>query len=240
MGNLLFSFITLKKVLFPQFWEKKSNENIGGMHMLYENEVKRSVDVAYSKYEMLEKLQKLRTPGLVRQNKIYILTNEVNEFHALARDAQIEIVTIHGIRNHLKVLFTKEDAIEKMLHRMLLSPTEKRNYMEVIKKGGMVLVSGTDPFYESEWTGHTLTKWITNQKNPSNLIVWGLKEIHPVAFKPQRALYMPNMAVAGEFGMGDEADPDEIPLQDDQRYIRDPKTGNLGIYQAPHKDGRAS
>ncbi|MGE7020881.1 general stress protein [Solibacillus cecembensis] len=205
-----------------------------------ENEVKRSIDVAHSKSEMLEKLQKLRTPGLARQNTIYILTNEVNEFHALARDAQIQIVTTHGIRNHLKALFTKETAIEKTLHRMLLSPTEKREYMEVIKKGGMVLVSGTDPFYESEWTGHTLTKWITNQKNPSNLIIWGLKEIRPVAFNPQRVIRMPDMAVAGEFGMADEVEPDEIPLQDDQRYIRDPKTGELGIYQAPHKDGRAS
>ncbi|MEK4423896.1 serine/threonine protein kinase [Solibacillus sp. FSL K6-1523] len=205
-----------------------------------ENEVKRSVDVAYSKHEMLEKLQKLRMPGLVRQNKIYILTNEVNEFHALARDAQIQIVTTHGIRNHLKALFTKETAIEKILHRLLLSPVEKREYMGVIKKGGMVLVSGTDPFYESEWTGHTLTKWITNQKNPSNLIIWGLKEIRPVAFKSQRTLRMPDMAVAGEFGMAKEVDSDEIPLQDDQRYIRDPKTGELGIYQAPHKDVRAS
>ncbi|ATP38851.1 serine/threonine protein kinase [Solibacillus sp. R5-41] len=204
---------------------------------MYENEVKRSIDIAYSKYEMFEKLQKLRTPDLTRQNTIYIITNEVSEFHALARDTQIQIVTTHGIRNHIKALFTKETPIEKAIRRMQLSKKEEKEYMEVIKKGGMVLVSGADPFNESEWTGHTLTKWITNQKNPSNLFIWGLKEIYPVTFKPQRAPRMPDMAVAGEFGIRDKADKDKSPLQDDQCYIRDPMTGELGIYQAPHKNG---
>lgn len=202
--------------------------------------MKRSIDVANSKYEMFEKLQKLRTPGLTRQNTIYIITNEVNEFHALARDTQIQIVTTHGIGNHLKALFTKETPIEKTIRRMQLPIAEEKEYMEVIKRGGILLVSGTDPFNESEWNGHTLTKWITNQKNPSNLFIWGVKDIHLVAFQPQQANATPNMAVAGDFDVINEADKDGMPLQDDQSYIRDPKTGELGIYQAPHKDGHAS
>ncbi|MEG0384105.1 MAG: serine/threonine protein kinase, partial [Solibacillus sp.] len=201
---------------------------------------KRSIDVANSKYEMFEKLQKLCTPALLWPNTIYILTNEVNEFHALARDPQIQIVTTHGIRNHLKALFTKETPIEKAFRRMQLSIAEEKEYMEVIKKGGMVLVSGTDPFNESEWTGHTLTKWITNQKNPSNFFIWGLKEIHPVAYNVQRATSVPVVAVVENYKFVDEADINEFPLQEGQRYIRYRKTGELGIYQGPHKDERSS
>lgn len=205
---------------------------------MLDREGKRTIDVAYTKHEMLEKLQELRTPpDFVNQNKVYILTKEVNEFHALTRDRQIEIVTTHGVRSFVKSLIMKETPIENAFRRMNLTPTERRDYETIIRSGGIVLVSGTDPFHEEEWTGHTLNKWITNQANSSNLIVKDVQNIRQVPYEPQPEVhYMPEMAVAGEFGHADEVRaPDEIPLQDNQRYVRDPKTKQLGIYQAPHE-----
>lgn len=154
--------------------------------MLNENEVKCSVEVACSKHEMLEILQKLRTPGLVKQNIIYILTNEVDRFHALGRDPQIQILTTHGICNQIKALLAKENSFEKAFRQMQLSPTEMKDYMKKINDGGMVIISGADPFNESEWTGHTLTKWITDDKNSSNLANRGVREGQPVRYKPPR------------------------------------------------------
>lgn len=216
-------------------WEKEINNTFGGMHMFI-NEEKRTVDIVNSKHEMLEKLQELRiSPQMNHRNKIYILSKDVNEFHALTRDDQIEIVTTHGIRSFIKTLLFKETPIEKVLCRMNLPPTESRDYKKAIKNGSIVLVSGSDPFNEHEWTGHTLNKWITNQSNASNLINWDVKDIRVVPFHSNQEVHMaPEMAVAGEFGRASDEGNDEIPLKDNQRYVRDPKTKELSIYQGPH------
>lgn len=202
------------------------------------NEEKRTIDVAYTKHEMLEKLQELRkSPEIVDQNKIYILTKHVNEFHALSRDHQIELVTTHGIRSFMKSLIFKETPIERALRRMNLSPTERSEYEAVIKAGGIMLISGRDPFNEQEWTGHTLNKWITNQFNTSNLINRNVKEIRQVPYQRESQIYVTTVTgVSGDYGLNNAPiDDDVIPLKDNQRYVRHPKTKVLSIYQGPHE-----
>lgn len=204
---------------------------------MFSQEEKRTIEVAYTKNEMLEKLQHLRKdPTTVDQNMIYILAKEVNEFHALGRDPQVKIVTTHGVRSLIKTLLFKETPIEKSLRRMKLTPAQYHEYSKALKNGGILLVSGSDPYDERQWTGHTLNKWITNQANSSNLIVWDVKDVRIVPYKPDEEVnYMPEMAVAGEFGQADlVVEPGEMPLKDNQRYVRDPKTKALSIYQAPH------
>ena len=205
---------------------------------MFRNEPKQTIDVAYTKHEMLEKLQELRkAPEIVDRDKIYILTNHVNEFHALTRDDQIELVTSQGISNFIKTLLFKETPIEKALRRMNLSHSDRIEYEAIIGIGGMVLVSGTDPFNEREWTGHTLNKWITNQSNSSNLILWDVKDIRQVPYhQEKKEHFIPEWGVASEFGQGEEVVlTGDIPLKDSQRYVRHPKTKELSIYQAPYE-----
>ena len=203
---------------------------------MFSNEEKRTVEIVKTKNELLVKLQELRKPpDIVDRNKIYILAKHVDEFHALNRDEQIDIVTTHGIRSFIKTLLFKETPIEKALRRMQLSPFEKRRYEASIKNGDIVIVSGSDPFNEHQWTGHTLNKWITNQSNASNLIDWNVKDIRVVPFTPKQEVQMaPEMSVASDFGQEIHVSSDEIPLMDNQRYVRHPKTRVLSIYQGPH------
>lgn len=207
---------------------------------MYEHEPKQTVDLVYTKHDLFTKLQELRkSPEVVHRNQIYILTKHVDEFHALTRDSQITLVTTHGIRNFMKELLFKESPIEKVLRRMNVSHGERVKYEAVIRSGGMVVVSGTDPLHEQEWTGHTLTRWITNRSNSSNITLHDVKKERVVPYEPEKQLYvLPSMGVAGEFGRASEvmvtAD-DEMPLKDNQRYVRDPRTRELGIYQGPHQ-----
>ncbi|MGN7477001.1 general stress protein [Solibacillus silvestris] len=204
---------------------------------MFRNEPKQTIDVAYSKRELLEKLQELREPdNVLDRTNIYVLTKDVDEFHSLGRDQQITLVTSNGIFGFLKNLFKKESPIEEKLRRLNLPHNERLEYEAIIQSGGKLLITGRDPFNEEEWTGHTLYNWITNRSNPSNLIRWDVKEERPVPFQQRRQFeYVPNMGVAGEFGRGDDvAESDEIPLKDNQRYVRDPKTKELNIYQGPH------
>ena len=207
---------------------------------MYEHAPKQTVELVYTKHDLFTKLQELRkSPEVVHRNQIYILTKHVDEFHALTRDHQVTLVTTHGMRNFIKELLFKESPIEKVLRRMNLSHSERVEYEAVIRSGGMVVVSGTDPFNEEEWTGHTLTQWITNRSNSSNITLHDIKEERVVPYEPERQLYfLPSMGVAGEFGRASEvmvtAD-DEMPLKDNQRYVRDPRTRELGIYQGPHQ-----
>ena len=209
---------------------------------MFQIEPKQTVDIVYTKHELLEKLQQLRQPPeIVNRQTIYILTKHVNEFHALMRDSQIELVTTHGIRSFLKELLFKESPVDKMLRRMKLPHNERQEYEAIIRSGGMLIVSGTDPLHEEEWTGHTLYRWITNRSNSSNITLQHIKEERVIPYEPKPQLYfLPSMGVAGEFGRADEvlgtSDPgDEVPLQDTQRLVRDPKTRELGVYQGPHK-----
>lgn len=207
---------------------------------MYEQEPKQTVDIVYTKHELLTKLQELRkSPEVVRRNQIYILTKHVDEFHALARDSQITLVTTHGIRNFMKELLFKESPIEKIFRRMNISYGVRVEYEAVIRSGGMVVVSGTDPFHEEEWTGHTLFKWITNRSNSSNITLHDVKEERVVPFEPDKQLYfLPSKGVAGEFGSAKvvmASGEDSTPLKDSQRYVRDPRTRELGVYQGPHE-----
>lgn len=207
---------------------------------MFRNEPKQTVDVVYTKQELFYKLQELRKPReMVDRNKIYIITKNVNEFQSLSRDNQIELVTTHGIGSFIKTLLTKETPIENVLRRMKLSHNERVEYEAVIRSGGMVLVSGTDPLHEEEWMGHTLTKWITNRSNSSNIILHDVKKERVVPYEPKPQLYfLPSKGVAGEFGSADEVlavSNDEMPLRDNQRLVRDPKTREFGVYQGPHK-----
>lgn len=205
---------------------------------MFEIEPKQTVAIVYTKQDLLTKLQELRKPPeTVHRNMIYILTKHVNEFHALNRDSQIKIVTTHGVRSFIKELINKESPIEKALRRMKLPHRKHQEYEAVIRNGGILIVSGTDPFHESEWTGHTLNKWITNRSNSSNIIRWDVKEERIVPFESKPQMYiLPSMGVAGEFGRLDEviANDDGRPLQSNQRLVRHPKTRELGVYQGPH------
>lgn len=212
----------------------------GGMQMF--NEPKQSIDVAYTKGELLEKLQELRggEPGEeIDRTHVYVLTKDVDEFHSIARHQQISLITTNGVRSILKTLFTKETPIEEKLRRLNLPENERLEYEKIINDGGKILITGSDPFDEEGWEGHTLDNWITNRSNPSNLIRWDIEEERPIPFEEQKKKYEPlppNSEVAGEFGRGDEVeDPDIIPLKDNQRYVRDPHTKELSIYQGPHK-----
>ena len=201
------------------------------MHML-SNEEQRTVEIVKTKREMLEKLQEMRkSPDIVDRNKIYILTKHVNEFHALGRDEQIEIVTTHGIRSFIKTLLLKETPIERVLRRLELTPAEYSLYSTAIKNGEIVIVSGTDPFNESEWKGHTLNKWITNRANASNLIDWNIQNERVIPYIPKQ-----EMQLVPEMNLDpvSDLDVDLIPLKDNQRYVRDPKTKEISIYQGPH------
>ena len=154
---------------------------------MYEHAPKQTVDLVYTKHDLFTKLQELRkSPEVVHRNQIYILTKHVDEFHALTRDHQVTLVTTHGMRNFIKELLFKESPIEKVLRRMNLSHSERVEYEAVIRSGGMVVVSGTDPFNEEEWTGHTLTQWITNRSNSSNITLHDIKEERVVPYEPER------------------------------------------------------
>ena len=203
---------------------------------MFSNEEKRTVEIVKTKRELFEKLQELRkSPDIVDRNKIYILTKHVNEFHALGRDEQIEIVTSHGLRSLMKTLLSKETPIEKALRRLDLTPTEYSLYSIAIKNGEIVIVSGTDPFNETEWKGHTLYKWITNRANASNLIDWNVKHERMIPYTPMQEVQgAPEMNVASDFGQVDDVDIDLIPLKDNQRYVRHPRTKELSIYQGSH------
>lgn len=206
------------------------------MHLFY-NEPKQTIDVAYTKQELLEKLQELRKPdNEIDRTHIYVFTKDVDEFHALARDQQITLITSSGLRNFIKSFFKRESPIEENLRRLNLPHNERFEYESIINSGGKLLVTGSDPFHEEGWTRHTLYNWITNRANPSNLIRWDVKDERPIPFERQRHFeYVPSMGVAGEFGRGDDVEQsDEIPLKDNQRYVRDPETKDLGIYQGPH------
>lgn len=216
-------------------WEKGGKETFGGMHM-FSNEKKRTIEIVKTKREMLERLQELRkSPDIVDRNKIYLLTKHVNEFHALGRDDQIEIVTTHGIRSFIKTLLFKETPIEKVLRRMGLTEVEYRLYSTAIKNGAIVIVSGTDPFNEAEWKGHTLNKYITNRANASNLIDWNVKNERVVPYVPKQEVQLvPEMNVPNDLVQVNDVDPDFFPLKDNQRYVLHPKTRELSIYQGPH------
>lgn len=206
---------------------------------MFFNEPKQKIDVAYTKQELLEKLQELRRPdNELEGTHIYVLTKDVDEFHSIARDQQISLITTNGVRSILKTALTKESPIEEKIRRLGLPENKRLEYEKIIDDGGKLLITGTDPFDEQEWTGHTLDNWITNRSNPSNLIRRDVMDERPVPFEPEKKYEsLQNAGVEGDFvGRGsDEEDPDIIPLKDEQRYVRDPQTKELGIYQAPHE-----
>ena len=211
--------------------EKGRKETFGGMQM-FSNKEKRTIEIVKTKREMFERLQKLRiSPDIWERNKIYLLTKHVNEFHALGRDDQIEIVTTHGIRSFIKTLLFKETPIERVLRRMDLTVTEYHLYSTAIKNGAIVIVSGTDPFNEAEWKGHTLNKYITNRANGSNLIDWNVENERVIPFEPKQEL---QVYAASDLVQVNDVDANFFPLKENQRYVLHPKTRELSIYQGPH------
>ncbi|MGE7983331.1 general stress protein [Solibacillus sp. NPDC093137] len=205
---------------------------------MFFDEPKQKIDVAYTKQELLEKLQELRRPdNELEGTHIYVLTKDVDEFHSIARDQQVSLITTNGVRSIVKTALTKESPIEEKIRRLGLPENKRLEYEKIIEDGGKLLITGTDPFDEEDWTGHTLDEWITNRSNPSNLINKEVMDERPVPFEPEKKYEtLPNTSVAGDFGRSSDADdPDIIPLKDDQRIVRDPNTKELGIYQAPHE-----
>lgn len=205
---------------------------------MFFDEPKQKIDVAYTKQELLEKLQELRRPdNELEGTHIYLLTKDVDEFHSIARDQQVSLITTNGVRSILKTALTKESPIEEKIRRLGLPENKRLEYEKIIEDGGKLLITGTDPFDEEDWTGHTLDDWITNRSNPSNLINKEVMDEHPVPFEPEKKYEtLPNTSVAGDFGRSSDVDdPDIIPLKDDQLIVRDPNTKEIGIYQAPHE-----
>ncbi|WP_339197293.1 general stress protein [Solibacillus sp. FSL R5-0449] len=205
---------------------------------MFFDEPKQKIDVAYTKQELLEKLQELRRPdNELEGTHIYLLTKDVDEFHSIARDQQVSLITTNGVRSIVKTALTNESPIEEKIRRLGLPENKRLEYEKIIEEGGKLLITGTDPFDEEDWTGHTLDDWITNRSNPSNLINKEVMDERPVPFEPEKKYEpLPNTTVAGDFGRSSDAeDPDIIPLKDDQRIVRDPNTKEIGIYQAPHE-----
>ncbi|MER2113708.1 MAG: general stress protein, partial [Solibacillus isronensis] len=154
---------------------------------MFFDEPKQKIDVAYTKQELLEKLQELRRPdNELEGTHIYLLTKDVDEFHSIARDQQVSLITTNGVRSILKTALTKESPIEEKIRRLGLPENKRLEYEKIIEDGGKLLITGTDPFDEEDWTGHTLDDWITNRSNPSNLINKEVMDERPVPFEPEK------------------------------------------------------
>lgn len=113
-----------------------------------ERNVERIIDIVYSTQDMLAKIQEYRAPGRP-EDHIYVFSNDVNEFHALSRDEGISIYKPGGIRNMVKSFFTKENPVEEGLRKLDLTEAERQHYVNILNDGGIILVTGFDPFSES-------------------------------------------------------------------------------------------
>ena len=114
----------------------------------------RIIEFAYSTQEMLEKIQQLREHESYESNHVYLFTNDTSEFNALKRDPDISIYKSGGIRNHVISLFTKENPVVKGFRRLNLNENKRREYVSILNKGGVIIVSGFDPFVESPLNEH--------------------------------------------------------------------------------------
>lgn len=168
-----------------------------------ERNEERIIDIVYSTQDMLAKIQEYRAPGRP-EDHIYIFANEVNEFHALARDVGISIYQPGGIRNMVKSFFTKENPVEEGLRKLDLNEGERQHYVNILADGGIILVTGFDPFSESplsqgyhERHGPYHRHFDKKQRGPFATLVLGKYK------EPIRASYMEptqHMGVAGEVG----------------------------------------
>lgn len=129
------------------------------MRMFQQRSEDRIIEFAYSTPEMLDKVQQLKAVGgPYVNNHIYIFTKSTSEFNALKRDPDITVYKPWGIRNTLMALFTNENPIESGFRRLDLKVSERKEYAKIIKNGGMILVSGFDPFGESPLSESYYTK----------------------------------------------------------------------------------
>ncbi|MER2192257.1 MAG: general stress protein [Solibacillus sp.] len=168
-----------------------------------ERNEERIVDVVYSTQDMLAKIQEYRAPGGLNDH-IYVFSNEVSEFHALSRDADISIYKPGGIRNMVKSFFTKENPIEEGLRKLDLTAAERQRYMDILNNGGIILVTGFDPFSESplsngfhERHGPYHRHFENKERGPLATMILGDYE------EPIRASYMEptqHTGVASDFG----------------------------------------
>lgn len=178
----------------------------------------RIIDVVYSTQDMLAKIQEYRAPGRQR-DPIYIFANDVNEFHALSRDEQISIYKPGGVRNMVMSFFAKENPVEEGLRKLDLTEAERQHYLGILNDGGIVLVTGFDPFAESplsegyhERHGAYHRHFEGTERGPlASLLLGERKEV-------VRAEYMNptnHTGVASEFG--------EVPRDKPVNYV--PPTG---------------
>lgn len=168
-----------------------------------EHNEERIIDIAYSTQEMLAKIQEYRTPGRPN-NHIYLFANDVNEFHALTRDEKISLYKPGGLRNMVMGIFAKENPVEEQLRKLDLTESERQHYVDILNKGGIILVTGFDPFAQSplsqgyhERHGAYHRHFEKKERGPiATMLLGEYKE-------PIRASYMDpinHTAVASEFG----------------------------------------
>lgn len=178
-----------------------------------ERNEERIVDVVYSTQDMLAKIQDYREPGKPNDH-IYIFSNEVNEFHALARDTGISLYKPGGIRNMVKSFFAKENPIEAGLRRLHLTEVQRQRYVDILNNGGIILVTGFDPFSELPLSAGYHERHGAYHRHFEN------KERGPIASlllgdyqEPIRASYMDpvnHTGVASDFG-----EPPREPVNDE-------------------------
>lgn len=183
-----------------------------------ERKEERVIDIVYSTQDMLAKIQEYRAEG--SRDHIYIFSNDLNEFHALSRDEGISLYKPGGVRNMVKSFFAKENPVEEGLRKLHLTEAERQHYVNILNDGGIILVTGFDPFSESplsegyhERHGPYHRHFENKERGPiATMLLGEYKE-------PVRASYMEPIQsnVAGEFGQMQNDPANYRPPSDEQQ-----------------------
>lgn len=182
-----------------------------------ERKEERVIDIVYSTQDMLAKIQEYRAGS---RDHIYIFANDVNEFHALSRDEGISLYKPGGVRNMVKSFFAKENPVEEGLRKLHLTEAERQHYVNILNDGGIILVTGFDPFSESplsegyhERHGPYHRHFENPERGPIATMLLGDFQ------EPVRASYMEPIqqsGVAGEFGQMQNDPANYRPPSDEQ------------------------
>lgn len=183
-----------------------------------ERKEERIIDIVYSTQDMLAKIQAYRAES--PNDHIYVFSNDVNEFHALSRDEGISLYQPGGMRNMVKSFFAKENPVEEGLRKLHLTEAERQHYVNILNDGGIILVTGFDPFSESplsngyhERHGPYHRHFENKERGPLATMLLGDYQ------EPVRASYMEPIqqsGVAREFGQMPNDLANDRPPSDEQ------------------------
>lgn len=113
--------------------------------MNQDRDIDRYLGVAYTKEELLEKIEALRSTSTMN-NHIYLFSKDISEYASLKWDSDISLHTPGKVMEKIKSLFGKEASIESSLTKLNLKESERVKFLEVLEDGGTIIVSGFDPF----------------------------------------------------------------------------------------------